>query len=234
MKRFFILVLCVAMIPAAFFAISCKKTVKYLLHGAVFNKCGEPMANSTIEIRQRGTAYYTKATSGGPIGTVKTDGSGNFSFEYKALKETDSLAIFDGTGNDAKSLMTGIPANSNEHLFVYRYMKLDMHVTTSGIVVVGTNDSMYTYHDSLVVGGEHIYYGAFRNGQDNGTFTIEPDVSHYNYLNKDYSLIWGIGWTNYIMHYITYKHYNEGFGVVHYKIDGCDGPNKVDINITGL
>jgi len=233
-KNLTLLFICLLAIPVLIFSESCKKKAKFILHGAVFNKCGEPYANALLEIRQRGTAYYTKASSGGPIGTTKTDGSGNFTFEYTALTELDSLSIFDGQDATSLPLMSGIPANSNEQVFVYKTMTLEMIIKAAGIIPVGTNDSMYTRKDSLIIGGEHIFYGAFRNGQEAGRFTINADVSNYNYLKQDYSLIWGIGWTNYILHYITYKHYDEGFGVIHYKIKGCDEDNIIDISLTGL
>ena len=69
-KKTSLLFALVILFAAPLVQLGCKKKVLYILSGAAFNKCGEPMANATLDIRQRGTPYYTKTKSGGSIGTV--------------------------------------------------------------------------------------------------------------------------------------------------------------------
>ena len=108
-------------------------------------------------------------------------------------------------------------------------MKLDLKVFTTLASSPITLDSIYTYKDSLILGNDTIFKGTFKEGQLVATLPIIADVSHYGYLDRDYTLLWGVGLRNYLAHFVTFRRYNE-VGVIHYKIEGCDGDNKVTID----
>jgi hypothetical protein len=206
---------------------SCNKK-KYTLKGAIMKSCGTPWANTTFELRQRGSSQYTRSLSGGVIAQITTDGGGNFSYTYKELKESDSLAIFFGSSDTAFCVMTGIPANSDENVVAYKSLELELHFSAAGIAPA---PSMYGASDTLYIGSDTMFVGPFYEGTDLGFVKIHPDVRNYNYLKKQYALVWGIGFRDYYNHLKTLGHYNEGFGIVRYSIAGCGKDNRVTISL---
>lgn len=207
--------------------VSCSKKTKYKLSGVIYNDCGEPVGKIKIDIRQRSTAFVDN--SGGSLKTIETESDGSFEYKYKSLANASTpLAIFDGTGADANLLMSGIPANSDEIVYLYRQKSIDVSfVLNFDTLPIPKGDTLYTKKDTIYIGG-HEFAGTFHNGQILGPVKEMQDVNFYGWENKIYKLCWGVGKPAYLKSLVSLGRYNE-YHVIKYKMTDCDTPLKVSI-----
>ncbi len=196
-------------------AFGCKKKTKYTISGTLYQDCGTTVNSTSIDIRQRSTAYVDY--SGGSLKVIKTDKSGNFSYTYKQLDNGNTgISIFDGDAPDAKLLMGGIPANTDVTVNLFRYKTVNLDYI---IDYTTTDDSLYTRFDTLYIGGNP-FAGPFRKGQTLGPIREGQDVNFYNYETKDYTTCWGVTLPDYWHSQQSLGHYNE-YHVVHYNMPAC-------------
>jgi hypothetical protein len=226
-KKYYIYLLLI-LIPASTIIIGCKK-VKHKLSGVIYNECGETVGKIKIDIRQRSTAFVDK--SGGSLITIETDKDGTFEYKYKTLANANTpLAIFDGTGSNANLLMSGIPANSDEILTIYRHKSINISFTLNfDTLPIPKGDTLYTKKDTLFIGG-HEFVGTFHNGQKVGPVTESQDVNFYGWENKVYKLCWGVSKPVYLKSLVSLGRYNE-YHVIKYKMTDCDTPLNISIPI---
>ena len=224
--KFFIYIL-LLLVPITVIIGGCSKRTKHKLSGVIYNDCGEPVGKIKIDIRQRSTAFVDN--SGGSLKTIETESDGTFEYKYKTLDNgATPLAIFDGTGADANLLMSGIPANSDEILTIYKQKTINISfVLNFDTLPIPKGDTLYTKFDTLIIGGNE-YVGSFKNGQILGPIKQNQDVNFYGWESKAYKLCWGVGKPEYLKSLVTLGRYNE-YHVVKYKMTDCDTPLKVSI-----
>ncbi len=214
------------MLPTIVVINSCHKKTKFTISGTFYDHCGKSVSASTIDIRQRSTVYQDK--SGGSIGTVKTDGNGNYSFVYKQLDNSGLISIFDGTDASANLIMEGIPVNQNVDLKMYRYLNVNITFT---IDYDSTADTLYTRKDTLILGAVNKFAGPFHRGQVLNSVGQIEDVNFYGYQNKNYTLCWGIGWNDYYRSTNSLGHYHQ-YHVVNYNMNAdCGAATNVIVKI---
>ena len=224
-KKIISLSILILLVPSTILFTSCSKKTKYTLSGTLYNDCGEPVTNSSIDIRQRSTAYSDY--SGGSIDVVKTDGSGKFSLKYKSLDNGGTpISIFDGSGADAKLLMSNIPANTDLSVDIYRQktVKINFIINYSSVAA-----SLYSKKDTLYIGGNK-FGGPFSKGQVLGPISEQQDVNFYNFQTKDYTVCYGVNFNDYINSIITLGHYKE-YQIAHYNMGDCGSDTNVSIFI---
>ncbi|MEY2829518.1 MAG: hypothetical protein RIQ33_1376 [Bacteroidota bacterium] len=217
----------ILLVPIVLVITSCSKKKKYKLSGIIYNECNEPVGETTIDIRQRSTAFvdYT----GGSVKTIKTNKDGTFEYSYKTLDNgATPLAIFAGTAADATLLMSGIPTNSDEVVNIYLKKSVNLTFTLNfDTFPIPKGDTLYTKHDTLYLGG-HQFVGTFHNGQVLGPIVEQQDVNFYGWENKVYSVCWGIRLPDYLKSLISLGRYNE-YKVIRYKMLDCDMNTNINI-----
>ncbi len=206
---------------------SCSKKTKFTISGTFYDHCSSAVSGATLDIRQRSTTYVDN--SGGSIGTIKTDGSGNFSFVYKQVDNSGTLiSIFDGTDASANLIMEGIPANQNVDLKLYRYLNVSLSFT---IDYDSTADTLCTRKDTLILGAVNKFAGPFHRGQVFNSVGQIEDVNFYGYESKNYTLCWGIGWGDYYQSTNSLGHYKP-YHVVNYNMNAdCGSATNVVVKI---
>ncbi len=194
---------------------SCKKKTKYTISGTLYQDCGQTIGATSIDVRQRSTAYVDY--SGGSLKVIKTDKNGNFSYTYKQLDNgSTDISLFDGDGDNANLIMEGIPANMDVQLNLYRYKNVSLTYT---IDYTTTQDSLYTRFDTLYIGGKP-FAGPFRKGQTFGPISESQDVNFYGYETKDYTTCWGVTLPDFWLSTQSLGHYKE-YHVIHYNMPSC-------------
>jgi hypothetical protein len=209
--------------------VGCSKKTKYKLSGVIYNDCGEPVGKIKIDIRQRSTAFVDN--SGGSLKTIETLADGTFEYKYKSLDNANTpIAIFDGTSSNATLLMSGIPANSDEIVTIYKQKSVNISFTLKfDTLPIPLGDTLYNKKDTIYIGG-HQYAGTFHNGQVIGPIKETQDVNFYGWENKVYKLCWGVNKSAYYYSLYTLGKYNE-YQVIKYKMTDCDTPLNISIPI---
>jgi hypothetical protein len=202
---------------------SCKKKTVYVLSGVIYNKCNEPAANMSVEVRQRSTQYYN--STGGKIGDFKTAPNGAFIFEYKTIDHSETpLSLFIGAEPNAYLIMDSIPANQNikTDMFLSKLTDIVVNFTTPGDVVYNTADTFYFgFHNYIV--------GPINPGRQ-VAFAAPVTVNRFDYQNKLLSLNWGRGLLDLFKSVNSLNHYNE-YNVIRYKPAECGQQAVIEIEL---
>ncbi|MFM2225316.1 MAG: hypothetical protein RJA07_1518 [Bacteroidota bacterium] len=228
-KSKYFIYLMLLLMPLTILVVGCSKKKKYKLSGVIYNSCGEPAGKIMIDIRQRSTAFVDY--SGGSLKSFKTNSDGTFEYTYKTLDNaTTPLAIFDGTAADANLLMSGIPANSDEIVDIYREKKVNFTFTLNfDTLPIPHGDTLYTKKDTLFAGA-HQFSGTFHNGQVIGPIVENQDVNFYGWEKKVYTFCWGVNRKDFYHSINSLGRYNE-YRVIKYQMTECDETTNINIPI---